>query len=280
MLVPSRPDLGTLVTMARSEPGKGRSESVDSLVRAGFDVRLLPGIGPVGWLAYLAVRQWRTRSSQAAKEQITYIDLATAEQAVRLGVRFPYGHPMVGYVYARHPADQRRYIVLASFHREILTEKTIEGARLLLALGARDVSAEWASEQEMSVNGGGEVDATDLANVTAKAGFVRRADGQYSIAVSGASGGRRPLPDLTWLAADPAFQLAVDAADSKATSLDLIVRTEGETVVNAEIAIPLQKLGLRIGGDYKKWEAQHLALRAEFEPTQRPIGSAGGDVGE
>ena len=63
-------------------------------------------------------------------------------------VRFPYGHPRVGYVYARHPVDKSRYLLLADLHREILTGRTIEGARLLLALDARDVSTEWVSEQE------------------------------------------------------------------------------------------------------------------------------------
>ncbi|MFS0704459.1 hypothetical protein AB6N23_08055 [Cellulomonas sp. 179-A 9B4 NHS] len=59
------------------------------------------------------------------------------------GLYFPAGGPVVNQVYARHPLRRRDYLPYAAFHREILHERSIEMARYLLSLGARDVTIAW-----------------------------------------------------------------------------------------------------------------------------------------
>lgn len=216
----------------------------------------------------LSVGRWLlARSSsvrQAKAPEVAWVDLPTAHQAATRGIAFPYGHPRSGVVYAQHPADRLRYLTFADFHKQVLTEKAVEGSRLLLALGARDISASWEVSKGKSGGGGVDVSAADLGRVAATAGFSQQKDGHFSVSVKGARAGRRDLPELVWRG-DPSFQLAVDAADSRAQSFDLVVTSNEDSAVNAEVAVPLEALNLQLGGHYKAWEKVRLILHADFD---------------
>ena len=85
---------------------------------------------------------------------------------------------------------------------------------MLLALGATKVEAAYRVSAGSDATGSGRVEATDLAGLDfgVDLDFEHAAEDTWQAIISGASGARRPLPQLSWLRHDPMFQVAIDAA--------------------------------------------------------------------
>lgn len=236
-------------------------------------------VGPVPRVGAWAKRQWRDirwkvinlrPPASDITQGLTLLDLQSARELIRSGFVFPFGHPMPGHVYVRHPVERSRFLCFAQFHEQILTEKATEGARLLLALGARDITVEWDTSSGKKAKGEIGVELPELGRIVESVGFSRGRDGRYAIAVRGARAGRRPIPDdLVWRG-DKAFQLAIEGADSDPETFDMVISSTGQNVVNAEVTAPLKAVNLKLGGTYRAWENVRFVLHATYRDGQGP----------
>ncbi len=199
--------------------------------------------------------------------------LMAVEDARRLAQRellfFPEGGPSIGHVYARHPLRRRDYVPYAGFHRLVLNEKSIEAARYLLSLGARDVEIAWreAIGSTAKAEGGG-VGLPTAADVSLTMGFGRDDTGKLAIRITGAGKTRPQVPDLIWPARDPMFRLIRTTADAGAETFHFGIRTEQSASVNAAAAVKLMDVGFNLGGEYKRWEDLAFTVDASFAPGQ------------
>ena len=244
---------------------------VDAAVAAaGFALPVLWAAVP---LVVLAARTTQIRGPGRSP----HVALMALEDAKTLVERdllfFPNGGPSVGQVYGRHPLRRRDYLPYASYHQLVLHEKSIEAARYLLSLGARDVeiTCHQSTGKEEKAEAG--VVAPSVDDVSLTMGFGRDDTGKLAIRITGA-GKRRQVPDdLLWPSQDPMFKLARDAAQAGADTFHFGLKAAESGSVNARAAVKLQKeLGLGLGGEYKRWEDLSFTVDAAFGESR---GSAG-----
>ncbi|WP_456881898.1 hypothetical protein [Geodermatophilus sp. SYSU D00779] len=194
--------------------------------------------------------------------------LMSVEDARRLVQRdllfFPEGGPSVGHVYARHPLRRRDYVSYAGFHRFLLNEKSVEAARYLLSLGARDIEITWRESIGKSAKAEGGIGLPDAEDVSLTMGFGRDDTGKLAIRITGAGKARPVLDDLIWPDRDPMFKLMRTSADAGAEEFHVGIKTERSASVNASAAVKLRDLGFSLGGEYKRYEDLAFTVDATF----------------
>ncbi len=206
---------------------------------------------------------------QANSRRAPHVALMSVQDARKLVERdllfFPHGGPAVGDVYGRHPLRRRDYLPYANYHQLVLHEKSIETARYLLALGARDVeiTCHQSTGKEAKADAG--ILAPSLDDVSMTMGFGRDDTGRLAIRITGAGKRRRPPADLIWPTRDGMFKLAHEAAAAGAGTFHFGLKAEQSGSVNARAAVKLQKeLHLGLGGEYKRWEDLSFTVDATF----------------
>ena len=228
---------------------------------------LPPGYG-VPLLILGAAVKGRDQSNLRRAPHIALIALRDAKMlAERELLFFPHGGPATGQVYGQHPLRPRDYLPYATYHRLVLHEKSIEVARYLLSLGARDVEIACHQSDGKETKAEGGVVAPTFDDVSLSMGFGRDDTGKLAIRITGA-GKRRKVPsDLIWPGRDAMFKLAHDAAQSGADTFHFGLRAEESGSVNAKAAVKIQKeLQLGLGGEYKRWEDLSFTVDATFGP--------------
>lgn len=198
--------------------------------------------------------------------------MMAVEDARRLAQRellfFPEGGPSLGHVYARHPLRRRDYVPFAGFHRLVLNEKSIEAARYLLSLGARDIEITWRESIGKAAKAEGGINLPNAEDVSLTMGFGRDDTGKLAIRITGAGKARPVLDDLIWPDRDPMFKLMRTSADAGAETFHFGIRTEQSASVNAAAAVKLKDVGFNLGGEYKRWEDLAFTVDASFAPGQ------------
>lgn len=216
-------------------------------------------------LVVLAVKETQRRTNG----QPPHVALMALQDAKRLAERdllfFPNGWPAVGQVYSRHPLRRRDYLPYASYHRLVVHEKSIEIARYLLSLGARDVEITCHDSRGKEAKGEAAISTPTMDDVSLTMGFGRDNSGRLAIRITGAGKRRRVPDDLIWPGRDPMFKLAHDSAQAGADTFHFGLQAEQSGSVNATAAVRIQKeLGLGLGGEYKRWENLNFTVDAAF----------------
>lgn len=247
------------------EGAKKTSSVIDAAeVVANFAAPAMPALHLVP-LVVLALRTSQ-RSKSATPEHVALIAVEDAKRLMSQSLlSFPDGGPAVGQVYGRHPLRRRDYLPYANYHRLVLHEKSIEAARYLLSLGARDVEITCQQSARSAAKGEAGVKAPSVEDVSLTMGFGRDNNGQLAIRITGAGKRRRVPEDLIWPGRDPMFKLARDTAQAGAQTFHFGLKTEQSGSVNARAAVTLEKeLRLGLGGEYKRWEDLSLTVDATF----------------
>lgn len=246
-----------------------RSWNKEGVVEAGLLAHhIAPVAGPAAWAVPLVVLAWKVGRAQAPPKA-PRIALMAMDDATRLTDRgllfFPQGGPAAGRVYARHPLRRRDYLPYANYHQLVLHEKSVEGARYLLALGACDVeiTCDQSAGKQAKAKAGVEIPSVEDVSLTM--GFGRDATGKLAIRITGAGKRRKPPADLIWPGQDHMFILAHDAALAGAHTFHFGLKAGQTGSVNAEAAVRIKNdLGLGLGGEYKRWEDLNFTVDATF----------------
>ena len=230
-------------------------------------------------LVVLAARTAQNRDPGRAPH-VALMALGDAKSLVERDLLFfPNGGPSVGQVYGRHPLRRRDYLPYASFHQLVLHEKSIEAARYLLSLGARDVeiTCHRSTGKEAKAEAG--VMSPTIDDVSLTMGFGRDDTGKLAIRITGAGRRRRVPDDLIWPHRDPMFKLAHAAAQAGAGTFHFGLKAGESGSVNARAAVKFQKeLNLSLGGEYKRWEDLGFTVDATFGESQSSAGVAATDA--
>lgn len=188
-------------------------------------------------------------------------------------LRFPPGHPLYRTVYAGHPLRPATYLPVASFHRFLFEEKLNELLVLLRLLGALQVSVTYvvgyqqatSSTAGTSLNGDEGKSALSFKKFNAHAG-VSQASLMATFRPQGPP--RRP-EQSTWLQFEPTWNQIADARlGSGLREIDVELRYDDDFGVGADLVAGLTRLGLRIGGDFTRYERTHWNFHADFEAVE------------
>ncbi len=137
------------------------------------------------------------RTSRAASVDVSGTVRVNPTMQCIHGLVFPSGGPTVGQVYGKHPLRPRDYLPYASYHRLVLHEKSIEAARYLLSLGARDVAIKCEQERGKQAKAEAGIVLPDAGDVSLGMGFGRDDSGNLAIRVTGAGKRRRTPADTS-----------------------------------------------------------------------------------
>jgi hypothetical protein len=184
---------------AKKEP-VAKSKGINWIRIADVTLGLLTG-GPTRYLtevAIEAVKAWnRVRASGIPVLVVSRTEAAT--------LKFPPGHPRDGVLYVGHPAIASVYYTPAVFHRLCFEHKFSEAIRLLMGLGATEISVEHVSgwSKEFSANLSVPLGSTDFG---ATAGAASKSGSQLLYKAT-LAGSRKPeVPgNLVWYPHEPTW---------------------------------------------------------------------------
>lgn len=215
-------------------------------------------------------RDWleaREISKKAREGKSVALSLIAQDDALLLD--FPLGHPVHKVLYVGHPADPRRYIPMADFHRSLFEHKVAEAMRLLVGLGATDVQINhvsgWTSTWEVGVSGSRVVQGIREA-VDAKAGKTREHSEQVGTKMVLRPRGEPRLPaDLVWYSHEPLWKAIAEArlsASLESFELDIIYKDDFQ--VNPKLGAKIKDIGLEVGGSFAELKETVWHLQGKF----------------
>jgi hypothetical protein len=188
-----------------------------------------------------------------------YIDQQPLSEADNFEVGFP--EPDV--VYVRHPVSRTRLIPLASYHSQILVEKTNDAIAMLTALGASKIDLSYSGK----ISDQAKADVDILFGVLTIGLGGSKNDSEHVRGIYQASGaGARPraLPPLTWID-QPGWRGIIDGRlHGGLREFALTFTYEHDSGVDANLASEARQAGLRIGGEFRKAHRVSFNLRGEF----------------
>jgi hypothetical protein len=178
----------------------------------------------------------------------------------------PPGHPRDRVVYIGHPAAPSVYFPAASFHQLVFESKLSEAARLLMSLGAKELSVEhvrgWSHEFAANLS-------VSLPAVEGPSATAKKTDSHQSSALFRATliGDREPSvpPGLVWLPHEPTWQqIAEGRMEYGLQEFDLSVRYEDDYGVNLGLKAEVQKVGLDLGGRFETHQSTVWNIKGKF----------------
>jgi hypothetical protein len=179
------------------------------------------------------------------------------------------GHPRPKMVYAQHPANERVYFPIASFHRRVFENKFSEAIRLLAALGAREIHVEntkgWG--QEFSASLAAAIPAqTGVAQVDASGGTsAKSSESLQFTAILPGSDTPKVIDNPIWLPSEDTWQaIVVQRMEHGMQEFTLLVNYEDDYSVNARLKGRIDKAGLEVGGDFKDHIVTQWIMRGKF----------------
>lgn len=192
--------------------------------------------------------------------------LVVATDVAERELRFLPGHPRVDHVYAMHPLESERYFPLAQFHELLFAQKVSEFVTLLAALGATQVTVRAARGYREAAGWNAAVNAPWDAvaageNGTRTRSMVQRVEIEERFIPT------KPahVPEgLVWFAHEPTWQAIARRRMEFATdTIKTELQYDEDFGVGADMALALERVGLRIGGSFRSFER----TRWEFEAT-------------
>lgn len=188
-----------------------------------------------------------------------YID----QQPLSEADNFEVGYPEPDVVYVHHPVSRTRLIPLASYHSQILVEKTNDAIAMLTALGASKIDLSYSGK----ISDQAKADVEILFGMLSFGG--NKNDSEHVRGIYQASGdGARPraLPPLLWID-QPGWRGIIDGRlHGGLREFALTFTYEHDSGVDADLASNARQVGLRIGGEFRKAHRVSFNLCGEFPP--------------
>lgn len=188
-----------------------------------------------------------------------YVDQRPLSEADNFEVSYP--EPEVAYV--RHPVSRTRLIPLASYHSQILVEKTNDAIAMLTALGASKIDLSYSGK----ISDQAKADVEILFGMLSFGGTKNESEHVRGIYQASGDGARpRALPPLTWID-QPGWRGIIDGRlHGGLREFALTFTYEHDGGVDADLASNARQVGLRIGGEFRKAHRVSFNLRGEFPP--------------
>ena len=188
-----------------------------------------------------------------------YID----QQPLSDADKYEVGYPEPDVVYVRHPVSRTRLIPLASYHSQILVEKTNDAIAMLTALGASKIELSYSGQ----ISDQAKADVEILFGMLSFGG--NKNDSEHVRGIYQASGeGARPraLPPLLWID-QPGWRGIIDGRlHGGLREFALTFTYEHDSGVDADLASNARQVGLRLGGEFRKAHRVSFNLCGEFPP--------------
>lgn len=209
----------------------------------------------------------REKFGETQSQEIKHLRKLRADAAEKFLV-FPPGHPLYDTAYAGHPLKPTVYTPFGNFHRLLFEEKFNELLKLFWCLGAKKVSIKYVSGYRNEFEAAGKVPLPVDLPVTIEASGGRKRS--YSSAVELEArfipSGRPRIPEgLTWYPHEATWKhIAEGRLSGGLSSIDVSLRYEDDFGVNAEVALGLEQMGFKIGGEFQKHEKTTWAFHGSF----------------
>jgi hypothetical protein len=199
------------------------------------------------------------------------LNIAFITHAEAHSLKFPPGHPRSRVVYIADPAMTNVYYTAAQFHRLAFEHKFAEAVKLLMALGATEISVKHISGWSR------EFAATVSAPLAAAAPLQ---PGHVSMSLQGSASGDseilfrahlkgttkpRLVEGLVWYHHEPTWQqIAEGRLKFGLKDFSLGVRYEEDYGVNAGFKLGVEKSGLNLGGKFQDHQATIWQIDGKF----------------
>lgn len=215
-------------------------------------------------IAKEAVSAW----SRARDSGIDVVQISKTEAKT---LTFPPGHPRDAVLYIGHPARAEVYYTTAEFHRVTFEHKFAEAIRLLMHLGATEISVEHIRGWSRDFSGKISVSIPSAeATIGAEAGAS--ASQQESLLFKATLDGTDTpkLPDqLSWYPHEPTWQTIAEARISFGLrDFGLSVTYNDDYGINAGLKASISKTGLDAGGKFEDHVSTEWRISGKFRPKQ------------
>jgi hypothetical protein len=185
------------------------------------------------------------------------------------GMLFPPGHPQAKVVYMQHPANQLLFYPVASFHRYVFEHKFSEALLLLGALGANAINVqhikgwnrEFASELSVPIPpnvGNGLIGASAASKDSNSENLLFHAS---------LKGSDTPamIADPIWFPHESTWQAVAKLRLNHGLDVfSLTLNYEEDYQINANLTAAIEKVGFKIGGEFKKHLSTVWTMSGQF----------------
>lgn len=200
-----------------------------------------------------------------SKARQSGLNITQISQTQAASLTFPPGHPREGVLYVAHPAAERVYFTVASFHRLAFEHKFSEAIDLLMSLGASEIKVEhvkgWSREfsANLSVPMPNATAGVDLSGKQSSASGLL-----YEAHLHGST--QPELPEsLVWYPHEPTWQsIAKGRMKFGLTEFSLTVNYEDDFGINAGLKLTAGKAGLDLGGSFEDHRATTWKIHGKF----------------
>lgn len=183
------------------------------------------------------------------------------------GYRFPPGHPRLREIYAAHPAEDGTYYPISDFHRANFESKISEAIRLLTALGANTIDANYVkgwdrgflANLDFEAEGQGIKAGTSVKNSTSsKLLFNAKLEGSDTPSIP---------RDLAWYEYEPLWRAIGEARiNGKLKNFSLSVSYVDDFGINADLSANILSNGFGISSEFTDKVDTTWVLTGAFGP--------------
>jgi hypothetical protein len=203
----------------------------------------------------------------AAASSTLQVRRVPADLARRVLV-FPPGNPLYSMVYAGHPRRPPVYLPVADFHRWLFEEKYNELLLLLSALGAVSIEIHCIRGYREELRaGGGLTTKSKAAGSKAEATRTEQTRAEGHLHAHFEKSREAPhLPEaMVWYPCEETWKRVADARlHCGLRDIDVELRYGEDYGITYEVALGLESLGLKLGGDFYRHQETLWRFIGEF----------------
>lgn len=252
-----------------------RTESADSTSGVAAEVieaaskAATPGnlaASVAGGAVYAAAYLWKARK-RAHREHLPLLVVSTSQAA---SLTFPYGPPLARVVYVGDPGIAGKYYPVSGFHRYMFQAKVAEAQKLLIGLGATEISIEYVEGFGREAGGDLAVAGSEDAGGGSHATSNRRSRAESTMRLAPTKPPH--IPDgLVWFSSEPLWRAVADARlESGLLSYSLEVNYTEDFGINANLNAKIANVGLEAGGKFQECRATTWRLNVTFAEDLPP----------
>jgi hypothetical protein len=172
---------------------------------------------------------------------------------------FSPGHPIINNAYSMYDLIPDQYIIVASYHNYYRERKFQCFYELCGSLGAREVTLEYAEENNMQLNLNADADVQGLpisGNMKANFEAVHKKTLKEKMSVTFSKKNSRIVEyNSPWIATEPDFEKMINnRKKDNAVECWTEVNITDDLGINASLSGKIQNLGFNIGGEFKEFK--------------------------